>query len=176
VKIEFNDNQVIIFIPKFKEIIDDWTGRKLRSSSVVAPKKHSVNQKQELKSKKEDKQSGQAPSHFQFKVGDLLKDILKQCEIIKKLKQKNGIFNPYTWVQTQTNISQHPQAILDSLKGLISFWKTVKNPWTYANSIIKTKSQNYNEKEFISQQKEFKKEFNINPKVKNLLGNIGKDL
>lgn len=123
-----------------------------------------------------DKQSGQTPSHFQFKVGDLLKDILKQCEIIKKLKQKDGIFNSYTWVQTQTNISQHPQAILDSLKGLISYWHKVKNPWTYANSIIKTKSQNYNEKDFISQQEQFKKEFNINPEVKNLLGNIGEDI
>ena len=171
--ISFNGEQVVIFIPKFIQIIDDWTGRNLRSGSVVAPKNLRVNQNQESRSKKEDKQSEQAPSHFEFKVGDLLDDILKQCETIKKLKRKDGIFNPYMWVQTQVNISGHPQAILDSLKGLINFWDTVKNPWTYANSIIKTKSQNYNEKDFINQQKEFKKEFNINPRIKKLLDPIG---
>jgi hypothetical protein len=36
--IEFKDMQVVIFIPKFTEILDDWTIRKLRSGSVVTPK------------------------------------------------------------------------------------------------------------------------------------------
>jgi len=36
--IAFNGEQVIIFIPKFTEIIDEWTKRKLRSDSEDAPK------------------------------------------------------------------------------------------------------------------------------------------
>jgi len=36
--ITFNDEQVIIFIPKFTEITGEWTRRKLRSHSVVTPK------------------------------------------------------------------------------------------------------------------------------------------
>lgn len=37
-EVEYKDNQVIIFIPKFKELMDDWTKRELRSYSVVTPK------------------------------------------------------------------------------------------------------------------------------------------
>ena len=36
-EITFNDEQVIIFIPKFTQIIDGWTRRKLRSSAEVSP-------------------------------------------------------------------------------------------------------------------------------------------
>jgi len=36
--VEFNDNQVIIFIPKFTELLDDWSQRKLRSNFGVTPK------------------------------------------------------------------------------------------------------------------------------------------
>jgi hypothetical protein len=37
-EVEFKDNQVVIFIPKFTELLDDWSQRKLRSNSVVTPK------------------------------------------------------------------------------------------------------------------------------------------
>ncbi|MBW2178803.1 MAG: hypothetical protein JRG81_00280 [Deltaproteobacteria bacterium] len=37
-EITFNDEQVIVFIPKFTEIIGEWTRRKLRSPSADAPK------------------------------------------------------------------------------------------------------------------------------------------
>lgn len=36
--VEINDDQIVIFIPKFTELLDDWTIRKLRSNSVVTPK------------------------------------------------------------------------------------------------------------------------------------------
>jgi hypothetical protein len=42
-EIEFTDEQVIIFIPKFTELIDDWSQRKLRSNTVVTPKILKVN-------------------------------------------------------------------------------------------------------------------------------------
>jgi len=36
--IKFKDNKVIIFIPKFTELLDEWSRRKLGSSSGVTPK------------------------------------------------------------------------------------------------------------------------------------------
>ena len=54
-EIEIKDSQVIIFIPKFKELIDEWTKRKLRSGSVVAPKKHKLNKNKEVRSKNKEK-------------------------------------------------------------------------------------------------------------------------
>ena len=37
-EVSLNGSQLTIFIPKFKEIIDEWTKKKLRSDSVVPPK------------------------------------------------------------------------------------------------------------------------------------------
>ncbi|MCK5611142.1 hypothetical protein KAR91_55225 [Candidatus Pacearchaeota archaeon] len=120
------------------------------------------------------KKSRQAVAHFEFKVGPLLDHILKQCEIIEKLKQKSKPFNPYMWIQFHTNKSGHPQAILESLEGLIQYWDTVKTPWTYANNIMETKSQNYREADHLLQHYAFKKTFEINPRIKELLPEIGK--
>lgn len=54
-QVEFNGNQVVIFIPKFTEVMDNWTVRKLRSDSVVTPKKRHVEVRS--KKKKENKKT-----------------------------------------------------------------------------------------------------------------------
>lgn len=36
-EIKTNGLQVIVFIPKFKELLDDWTKKKLRSDTKVTP-------------------------------------------------------------------------------------------------------------------------------------------
>ena len=119
--------------------------------------------------------SGQVPFHFEFHVGEFLDDILSTCEKIKRLPSyKKDQFNPYMWVQVQTNNSGHPQAILESLEALIDYWPDVKNPWTYANKIMATKSGNYHEADHTKQHQEFKRAFDIDPRVKELLGGIGK--
>ncbi len=53
--VSFKEGQVIIFIPKFTEIIDEWTKRKLSSGSVVTPKKHKLNKNKEEEVDKEKK-------------------------------------------------------------------------------------------------------------------------
>ena len=84
------------------------------------------------------KQSGQAPPHFEFSVGDFLDDILKCCEKISGLSQKiKEAFNPYMWVQVQANNSGHPKAILESLEALVNYWAEVKKDGTYGTSINK---------------------------------------
>ena len=120
------------------------------------------------------KQSGQVPFHFESHVGEFLDDILSFCEKIKKLPgYKKEVFNPYMWVQVQTNNSGHPQAISESLEGLIKYWSTTDNPWTYGNKIMVTKSGNYHEADHIEQHQEFKKAFDIDPRVKEFLKPIG---
>ena len=77
------------------------------------------------------------------------------------------------WIQVQTNNSGHPQAISESLQALIDYWSTVENPWTYTNKIMVTKSGNYHEADHIKQYQEFKKAFNVDPRVKEFLKTIG---
>lgn len=60
--IEINDTQVIIFIPKFTELIDEWSRRKRRSDSVVTPKILSADKEEEEdKDKEEDNTWGKPP-------------------------------------------------------------------------------------------------------------------
>lgn len=52
-ELELNDNQVIIFIPKFTELIDEWSKRKLGSCSVVAPKILKTDKEEEVEVEEE---------------------------------------------------------------------------------------------------------------------------
>lgn len=53
-EVEFNGEQVTIFIPKFRELLDEWTLRKLGSKSGVAPKILSADTDKELDTDKEE--------------------------------------------------------------------------------------------------------------------------
>lgn len=121
------------------------------------------------------KQTEKPPSHFEFHVGEFLDNILSSCEKINRLQiNKKDKFNPYMWVQVQTNNTGHPQAILESLKAIIDNQAEVRNPWSYGNKIMATKSGNYNEADHIKQHQEFKEAFEVDPRVKELLEGIGK--
>ncbi len=141
---------------------------KRKDNDEVTPLSSSSSSSSSLELKKPGK-----PAHFEFQVGDLLDDILRECEIIKMLPPKDKILNPYMWVQVKTNESGHPQAILDSLKGVVQYWDTTNDPWGYTNKIMVTKSQNYHEADHIREHEEFKKAFDVDPRIKGLLGGIG---
>lgn len=66
-QIEFKDEQVIIFIPKFTQLIDEWTKRKLRSYSEPSPEILTPD-KEEDKDKEEDiKENKQKKSNSRFR-------------------------------------------------------------------------------------------------------------
>lgn len=64
-EITYNDAYITIFIPKFNELLDDWTRRKLRSDSVVTPKKPLLDTEVE-EDKEEDKDNKQRFSQIDF--------------------------------------------------------------------------------------------------------------
>lgn len=53
-EIIFKENKVIIFIPKFTELIDEWSKRKLGSKSVEPPKILNTDKDIRIKNKEED--------------------------------------------------------------------------------------------------------------------------
>lgn len=64
-----NGSNITLNCPKFKDICDEWTTRKLRSSSVVTPKKHHIDKEED---KEEDKERDKnkdiySPGAFPFK-------------------------------------------------------------------------------------------------------------
>jgi len=91
--------------------------------------------------------------HFNQKIPNI-QQVEKLCLKIKEIG--NGKFNAYQFVQKCTNEKQHPEAIFEALTGMIKMWPDIKNHWTYAAAIIKTKSQNYHEAEHMKQAEIFK--------------------
>lgn len=113
--------------------------------------------------------------HFSQKVGGYFDAILEACRTVSRLPPKKKPFNPFQWVQHWANKTGHPLAILESLKGIIEYWDQsgIDSPWSYANSIMKTKNGKYNEREHILESERFK-EMLLDPKIQNLLEGIGK--
>ncbi|MFP4087739.1 MAG: hypothetical protein ACLFUL_13200 [Desulfobacteraceae bacterium] len=99
--------------------------------------------------------------HFAQHVGELAESIKASCVDLESIFSDNGKrFNPYQWVQSKLKEQAHPQAIDDSLSGLLTMTKgdTIKDPWGYADAILKTKNQNINEFKAIGEHELTKKE------------------
>jgi len=93
-------------------------------------------------------------NRYEVKVGAFFKSIYDSCETIGKYPQKKGrIFNPHQWVQEKCNNKFHPGAI-DEVMGALAkrkIWDGIEgHPYGYGNSILKTKAQNWNEKEAVA--------------------------
>jgi len=155
---------------------------KKSTSPIEAPSKphRSQEQEQEQEQDKKDQRSSPAAKadsskHFSEKVGPPFIDrILKSCKQLETLSQTNGKrINPYQWVQQKVGHNVHPQAITESLDGLVQYWDSTSNPWGYIESIFKTKNQNYNERQHMAQAKEFASAWRVDPKVKALMSDFG---
>lgn len=95
--------------------------------------------------------------HYTNKIPNV-QQVEKLCLEIKEIG--NCSFNPYQFVQRCANENKHPSAIYESLEGILKAWPEIKNHWTYAMAIIKTKSGNYNEADHRKQTEDFKKKWN----------------
>jgi hypothetical protein len=117
--------------------------------------------------------------HFSNQLIGYAEEIIKCCNTISKLPQKHKgqKFNPFQWVQFNSNGKMHPGAILETVEALANpkYWNDIKGgPWAYATAIIKTKNGNWNERTHINEAKKFKQTW-ISPEVAELLENIGVD-
>lgn len=128
---------------------------------------------------KETKQTDRAQSasvskHFEAKLDpDIAEKIIDHCRSILTLPSKNNRgFNPFQAVQKAVNKSQHPNAILEAIEALINYWSDIDNPWSYFWSILKTKSQNYNERQHMKQSEQFETIW-ASDEIKALIGDIG---
>lgn len=80
-EVSFNEEYVTIFIPKFGEMIDDWTQRKLRSNSEVTPKKLNTIKEEDIEEEKDiSTLTGTCP---QKEIVDLYHEILPELPKVK---------------------------------------------------------------------------------------------
>lgn len=114
------------------------------------------------------------PHHYSAKVGSLIEAIDSKCETILSLPKSNDAkdrFRPNQFVQRWANQNGHPKAIDEALADLISRWDEVTEPWAYGNTIMRTKSQHYHEKEHMEQAAEFKNVV-CSPEIRELAKNL----
>lgn len=174
--------------PKLKEQCDEHTRKVLGKMSGVG--QESVRKKSHVEPEPELEEDYRLPkgsqagacknNHFSNKMqNEIVEKIKTKCnEVDVVCKKQKKDFNPFQWVQMLINKNGHPVAIVDSLDGLIqrmidTTQPPVKSPWTYVNTIFKTKNGNYYEREYINQNSQHKY-IAVNDKIRTLLGSIGK--
>uniref|UniRef100_A0A6M3J5D7 Uncharacterized protein n=1 Tax=viral metagenome TaxID=1070528 RepID=A0A6M3J5D7_9ZZZZ len=114
--------------------------------------------------------------HFEPHIKKYLDEVLKVCEEIEtRMKKSNRKFNPWAFVQKWSNHTAHPQAILDALIAINSYFYKIKNPWPYGNRIIKIRSGNYYEAEHVKESEQFKEIVSCDPQLNNLVSGLLKD-
>lgn len=78
--INFNSTHITVYIPKFTELLDDWTSRLLRSSSVVAPKKPVLDKEED----KDNKDSVPSPLCPHKEIISLYHECLPELARVKE--------------------------------------------------------------------------------------------
>ncbi|MCP4568356.1 MAG: DUF4373 domain-containing protein [FCB group bacterium] len=167
-------DMLTLTIPKFVKKSDNWTRRKkkdrppkLRSNYGATPYIEA-----EVEVEVEVEVSGKPDLHFSKAIKKRVSEIETACQVIETLPQKIDKFNSYAWVQFWSNKNGHPDAMLETLKELIKYWKTIKTPWAYANKTMDKKNKNYNEADFVKQSEKFKTAWQADSKVQGLIGNM----
>jgi hypothetical protein len=183
--VQFEGSQLIVSCPKFKRLTDDYTRKKtkafqLENPDIVRTKSSKVPRQQQTTEEEEDKSNNPAgqngpPVFFEKNnMGGALSQIKNKCERIEQLKKEiPKEINILAWIQDKINCNGHPAAIIESLDMLIARWPTVDLPWAYATAIFQLKNGNYWETEHIEQSKEFKKEWQTNGSILELIKGIG---
>ena len=99
--------------------------------------------------------------HFSDNVGEYFASIKLNAEASQRLKTKNGkSWNPYQWIQEKTNKKKHPGAIDETMIAMADkslFYGIQKEPYPYANTILRTKDQNWNERDAVKIHEDLKK-------------------
>jgi len=115
-----------------------------------------------------DKQppAGSSPKHFSHHVkSDYLDPLLKVCRSIegKNNHRKDKKFKPFAFLQKHINERHHPGAILETLTALDTYWDNTENPWAFVQGIIKSKAQNYSEREYVEAYQKMVTDFDEMP-------------
>ena len=128
--IAFDGEEVFIFIPKFAELIDNWTKRKLGSSSVESPKNLTPEEEEEGEGEGEGEEEttpGDFPNQeaHQF-VENYIDHVLKIKGAKAPKKTKSLIKNSYRTVDLLIRIDEIP---LDFLKDVMA-WALGDDFWS----------------------------------------------
>jgi len=146
-QVDFIGQQVIIFIPKFTEIIDEWTSRKLVSKSGVAPEILSVKQKQ---SKIQNKDKS-IPADISTETIEPKKQLVLEKLKETMLKFPDSRYQRSIELFVQANWNKNDDAIIHCLSQLINSKKPISYPKSYLEKVLGIENGNFNERESMQE-------------------------
>ena len=147
-----------------------------RPTTTAIPHDTKRSIKKEKGLSKDKPQSGSGSKHYSVSYSDLASKIKDHCLMLKTLSVRHKVaFNPFAWVQQQSNKNGHPQAIVVSLKALEKKMKKeyVSNPWGYLKRTFEIQNGNYNEADARKESEAFKKITLKDGEFLSLVGSIG---
>jgi len=159
-EVEYKDNRVIIFIPKFKELLDNWTTRQLpkeneslRSKDVETTQPIRIKNKEErIKNKEADNIIPVDNSKDAF-LKELKEAILKTTEIYNSFQEQQQITN-----FVKSNIrSGNKKAILHCINSLLKSKEKIVKPQAYLESAFRVENGKHNSADSESKSNEYKK-------------------
>lgn len=172
-EINYSVNQVSIFIPKFSELMDEWTQRKLGSCSGVA-REILIHDKDKDKDKdkeantnlddleyppfetetlKPEKEKVALVEKLKTTAGD--ENFTELQELVKQVKNKHPRLPIDTWYGK--NRKAHPKAILHVLKSLLKNGDNAEYPYSYLQKALDVENGKYNASDFDREQVVLKK-------------------
>jgi len=150
-EITFKDDQVIIFIPKFIELIDNWTKTKLSGDSEETNEKLS-NQAEAEAEVEADKDNNKVPQVSKAALPEIKdytgKKIFLEIENVSKdLYEDKSFKDVFAFKNTACKRKINPKTILHTL--LQCKKHKPKDPWAYCVKILKVEDGNYNANDFM---------------------------
>ncbi|MFA5158668.1 MAG: hypothetical protein WC451_05800 [Patescibacteria group bacterium] len=184
-EINFNNDKVTIFIPKFKKLLDNYTSDTLQETSKQLPSDEEEtfqairikNKDIRIKNKEKDikatedtlspvDNSPQKESPFEDQK------ILDELNILyRKISELYPTFKIQKFFQLYKN--KNPKAIIHTFNRLIeqtSKVGEVKAPWAYCEKIITLENMNYNAEEHRARSEEFKQPIDLVQWAQNIKG------
>lgn len=157
--VEFDKDNISIFIPKFTDLLDNYTkNTNPKISQKLASDQQETFQPIRIKNKEEDKDK---------------EAIIEETALEKEFREiyfKVKEIFPHLHIQTlyQNYHKKHPEALLKGFNQLIINKDTVKSPFRYVEKIIEDENKNFNARDSERECNEFKKPMDLVNWAKNV--------
>ena len=123
--------------------------------------------------------NNQQADFFRNTIHPYFTSIERNALLIYNFKDRKS-FNPFAWVNNQFNKKKaHPGAVDYTLQQMTIYWEKIDNPNGYATGIMKKENGNFNEREYIEDHEQVKKDYadfiENSEELKNIIGGIGNE-
>lgn len=140
--VSINGEQIVVYIPKFHKLVDEFTSRKIGTKSTQSTEKIHIEAEAEVEA---DKELYKQPSKEIIQESSTPKITDEIERIAKHLYEEKIFIEVYAFKNKMLN-GKNPRAILHTLSRC--YLAKPEDPWAYCKKIMDVEDQNYNERDY----------------------------